>query len=188
MDLDRLNEHHRGSSSPTLLDSLFDGQQLANNSIVGVLVLCCIVAAALMLLCAGFLMYRLCSRTLDGVRRKMTMDFTKAFPNVVAHPKRVYEIQAEEGVYSSSNDMPSEEDQPKEGSLRRQGSGASSRSGESSISIGSVQSPTRSEELEPTRDELPTNFRKKERKIHKDSVCAMVFKAAHPKKPLPHLV
>ncbi|CAJ0960941.1 unnamed protein product, partial [Mesorhabditis belari] len=154
-------------SSSSILDSIFD-KTGPNNNVVGVIVLCCIVAAAIVLLCAGLLMYRLCSRTLDGVRRKMTMDFTKAFPGVIAHPKRVYEIQAEEGVFSS-NDMPSEEDQPKAGDLRRdRTSRTSSQSGDSLPSLASP-SPT-IENLpgasdSPTQEELPSNFRKKERKV-----------------------
>ncbi|CAJ0948178.1 unnamed protein product, partial [Mesorhabditis belari] len=88
--------------------------------------------------------------------------------------------------------MPSEEDQPKAGDLRRdRTSRTSSQSGDSLPSLASP-SPT-IENLpgasdSPTQEELPSNFRKKERKIHKDSVCAFVFRKDHPKKPFPQLV
>ncbi|KAK6029716.1 hypothetical protein OSTOST_04168 [Ostertagia ostertagi] len=111
----------------------------------------------------------------DGRKHSDTLPYS----NVVIHSKRVYEIQAEEGCFTGPPDIhdPVEETQSKStNSEDRQslsGSLDSSRQ-------GSLKKPETGDlktmRLEHGCDDPRQLIRKKEKKVHKDSVCALLFK------------
>ncbi|VDM40009.1 unnamed protein product [Toxocara canis] len=82
-----------------------------SNGVVGIFVLSLVLISLALLLAICYLMLRFCNRTDETLKRDRNIQgwFSKistiiaelfATPDVIPHPKRIYELQAEEGCYS----------------------------------------------------------------------------------------
>ncbi|EYC21555.1 hypothetical protein Y032_0019g3896 [Ancylostoma ceylanicum] len=141
----------------------------------GIVILCVVLVAITVVFFGCYLLLRFMHRALGADDRKQSSPYS----NVVIHSKRVYEIQAEEGCFNYPPDIhEAVEDPPKSTTSEDRRSNGSSPSGSPR---GSMKRPEtgdlktmRQEFSEP--DDPRQLIRKKERKVHKDSVCAFLFK------------
>ncbi|KHN85967.1 hypothetical protein Tcan_16748 [Toxocara canis] len=71
-----------------------------SNGVVGIFVLSLVLISLALLLAICYLMLRFCNRTDETLKRDRNIQELFATPDVIPHPKRIYELQAEEGCYS----------------------------------------------------------------------------------------
>ncbi|KAK5972793.1 hypothetical protein GCK32_012406 [Trichostrongylus colubriformis] len=143
-----------------------------------IIVIGLVLGAIVAILFGCYVLLRFMHRALSSDGRKHST--TLPYSNVVIHSKRVYEIQAEEGCFTGPPDIhdPVEETPPKSTPSEDQRSMTGSLDG--SVKQGSLKKPETGDlktiRLEHEFDDPRQMMRRKERKVHKDSVCALLFK------------
>ncbi|CAJ0589780.1 unnamed protein product [Cylicocyclus nassatus] len=146
----------------------------------GIVVLGLVLVAITVVFFGCYLLLRFMHRALSSDDRKHSNP--SPYSNVVIHSKRVYEIQAEEGCFSGPPDIHVVEENSKSENSEEQ---QSARSTPTNSPRSSMKRPERGD-LKTIRQETydPDNpkqlMRQKERKVHKDSVCAFFFKTEQP--------
>ncbi|CAI2347827.1 unnamed protein product [Caenorhabditis sp. 36 PRJEB53466] len=147
-----------------------------SSNLTGLIVLCIVLTAVVVIFFGCYLMMRFMHRALARDDSKDVLRAANPYNNVVMHSKRVYEIQAEEGCFTGPPDPldPSEIDEDQQ-----------AESQNTSIYIEDEEpQKVRKPETGDLRcirsgenfDDDPRAMLRKKQKVHKDSVCAFLFK------------
>lgn len=148
-----------------------------NRSMTTIVIICIVLAAVTAVFFGCYFLLRFIHRALGADGRKHST--TLPYSNVVIHSKRVYEIQAEEGCFTGPPDIHDPVEEPNKPAIsddRRSMTGSldhHSRQGSlKKPETGDLKTIRQEHEVEDPRQML----RRKEKKVHKDSVCAFLFK------------
>ncbi|GMR59998.1 hypothetical protein PMAYCL1PPCAC_30193 [Pristionchus mayeri] len=161
------------------------GENEDEQGIASIVVICFFGIAVAVVFLAICLLARLCGKAARSVHRKLTIDYRDC-PDQVPHTKRVYEIQAEEGVYNQPPEPPEYEElencEPVVQKIPSKGSLKELRNSEESL-----KEKGNAPELKKNNPPSVAN-RQRERAIHKDSVVANLNPFKHKMKHHPEIV
>ncbi|WKY11759.1 hypothetical protein Q1695_003379 [Nippostrongylus brasiliensis] len=143
-------------------------------SVTMIAIICMVLAAVTAVFFGCYFFLRFIHRALGSDERKDSDALP--YSNVVIHSKRVYEIQAEEGCFTGPPDI----HEPAEPSKSQSSDDHQSIGSNECSRQGSLKKPETGDlkaiRLEHECDDPRQIMRKKERKVHKDSVCAFLFR------------
>ncbi|GMT11929.1 hypothetical protein PFISCL1PPCAC_3226, partial [Pristionchus fissidentatus] len=158
--------------------------QIMEFGIASIVVICFFGIAVAVVFLAICLLTRLCGKAARSVHRKLTVDYRDC-PDQVPHTKRVYEIQAEEGVYNPPPEAPEYEElencEPVVEKVPSRGSLKELRSSEENLKDSGTS--------DAKKTKAPSvASRQRERAMHKDSVVANLNPFKNKLKHLPEMV
>ncbi|GMS81810.1 hypothetical protein PENTCL1PPCAC_3985 [Pristionchus entomophagus] len=164
---------------------IFSQSATTQRRIASIVVICFFGIAVAVVFLAICLLARLCGKAARSVHRKLTIDYRDC-PDAVPHTKRVYEIQAEEGVYNQPPEPPEYEElencEPVVEKVPKQGSLKELRNSEESLNKNGSGA-------EQKKNNAPSVAnRQRERAMHKDSVVANLNPFKHKLKQMPEMV
>uniref|UniRef100_A0A8R1DIA8 Uncharacterized protein n=1 Tax=Caenorhabditis japonica TaxID=281687 RepID=A0A8R1DIA8_CAEJA len=153
-------------------------------SLTGLIVLCIVLTAVVVIFFGCYLMMRFMHRALTRDDSKdMLRGSANQYNNVVMHSKRVYEIQAEEGCFSGAPDPLDPNEIEDENTTEPQITSIYIEDDEPPKVRKPETGDLRAIRSESYEDDPKAMLRKKQ-KVHKDSVCAFLFKP----QPEPNMV
>ncbi|CAB3403578.1 unnamed protein product [Caenorhabditis bovis] len=171
-------------ASGTIFGDLFSPQKPSSStSLTGLIILCIILTIVVVVFFGCYLMMRFMHRALSRDDSKDMLAVANPYNNVVMHSKRVYEIQAEEGCFNGAPDPLDPGDLDEEPTQEPQSCYIDD------VEDVKIKKPETGDlktirQTESWNDDPKMMLRKKQ-KVHKDSVCAFLFR---PNPPEPRMV
>ncbi|ULU01018.1 hypothetical protein L3Y34_001425 [Caenorhabditis briggsae] len=146
------------------------------SNLTGLIILCIVLTAVVVIFFGCYLMMRFMHKALARDDSKDMLRSNNPYNNVVMHSKRVYEIQAEEGCFNGPPDPldPSEIDDEHLGDSQNTSVYIEDEEPQKvrKPESGDLRAPRNTEQF----DDDPRAMLRKKQKVHKDSVCAFMFK------------
>ncbi|CAI5445066.1 unnamed protein product [Caenorhabditis angaria] len=184
LNRDELENADLSAFRPDDRTNLFDkksGWGFSNN-LTGLIVLTIVLTAVIVIFFGCYLIMRFMHRALSRDDSKDVMRSNNPYNNVVMHSKRVYEIQAEEGCFAGPPDPLDPSDIDDEAEKEPSTSQNSSYYIEDMPAEDNKVKKPESGDLKAMRssegafNDDPRAMLRKKQKVHKDSVCAFLFK------------
>uniref|UniRef100_A0A7I5ECJ4 4.1m domain-containing protein n=1 Tax=Haemonchus contortus TaxID=6289 RepID=A0A7I5ECJ4_HAECO len=166
-----------GANDRNMLGQWIKQPRQINNNMTTIVIVGVVLVAIIVIFLGCYFLLRFIHRALGSDGRKYSNN--SPYSNVVIHSKRVYEIQAEEGCFTGPPDI----NDPGEEAASKSTTSEDRRSLNGSVdggSVGSLKKPETGDlktiRMEHDYEDPRQMMRRKEKKVHKDSVCALLFK------------
>ncbi|CAI4223311.1 unnamed protein product [Auanema sp. JU1783] len=170
-----LEEDDRNQS---LISAIY--RSIQDGNFMGLVVLTVIISVIVLVIVICYLMMRFMHRALSGGESKGP--YSSPYANMVIHSKRVYEIQAEEGCFAGPESEPTDSKEPSATIVEPE----EEKSPRASLRRPETGDLRQIRAESPPIDDPRQMIRKKDKKIHKDSVCGLMFRQQH--QSLPNMV
>ncbi|CAD6197967.1 unnamed protein product [Caenorhabditis auriculariae] len=164
----------------SLIADLFRRPSSLGNNLTGLVILSIVLTAIAIIFFGCYLMMRFMHRALSSDDTKDMLAASNQYRDVVIHSKRVYEIQAEEGCFSGPPDPLDPSGDLDKDDLKEKSGSATSLSSVVDEEEKKLKKPEQGD-LRAIRsgesyDDDPRAMLRKKQKVHKDSVCAFLFR------------